>query len=174
MLKENMIEFVDDINFDIKEYQALSYTLDYHKDKDLEAQYIAAGHNREQMGIHYCFETQQLPGSALEVKEKFERLYDNIAVAVNLFQPGHYLPMHHDLYGRYRSVFGDPNHERQVIRIIVMLENSEPGQIIQVGYMTWAQWRSGQVFWWCDDTPHAFYNMSLSPRYALQITGMIR
>lgn len=168
-----MIEFINDITFDIKDYQSLTYVLDYHKDKELENQYIAAGHSREQMGIHYCFETQQLPLSAQQVKNKFEQLYDNVTIAVNLFQPGHYLPRHHDLYARYRSLF-DPTNTQQIIRIIVMLENNVPGQIMQVGYMTWAQWRSGQVFWWYDDTPHAFYNMSLEPRYALQITGMVR
>lgn len=168
-----MIEFINDVDFDIKQYQSLPYVLDYHKDKEVEGQYVSAGHSREKMGIHYCFETQQLPLSALKIKNKFEQWYDNVALAVNLFQPGHYLPLHHDLYGRYRSLF-DPENKKKIIRIIVMLENNSPGQIIQIDFKTWGQWRSGQVFWWYDDTPHAFYNMSLLPRYALQVTGIVR
>lgn len=159
--------------WNIQDYHDLDYTLDYHKDKNTVEKYLAAGHDYHVMGIEYCFEHNTLPESALEVKQQFSQWYDHVTVAVNKFTPGRYLPMHVDLYGRYRSLF-DPKGEREIIRFIVMLEHSQPGQIIQIGDQAHAHWQAGAVYHWLDEEPHAFYNLSLHTRYALQITGMVR
>lgn len=160
-------------DWDIKEYHDLDYTLNYHKNQDELDQYLEAGHDYHVMGIEYCFETNNLPESALKVKQMFVDQYDHVTIAVNKFSPGRYLPMHVDLYGRYRSLF-DPTGEREVARFIVMLEDSQPGQIIQIRDVAHAKWRAGDVFHWLDEDPHAFYNLSLQTRYALQITALVR
>jgi hypothetical protein len=64
----------------------------------------------------------------------------------------------------------DPDN---VIRIMVMMQDWEPGQFIMYGNQMFDQWRAGDVhtFDW-RNTPHATANASLSPRPMLVITGV--
>ena len=157
-------------NVDLEPYRALCFTPAYHKDTAVQAQYVAAGHELSRMKTHHCFEHLGVPPSALEIRDRFVWL-DHKAVAVNLMLPGDYLPMHGDLYGAYRSLKN--LHDQVIERWIVMLHDSAPGQIIQIGDDACAKWRAGDSFGWRDDALHAAYNFSLSPRYALQITGVM-
>lgn len=155
--------------WEMAEYRALDYVLAYHKDTELNDLYAAAGHNREAMSMCRYFEPSPMPGSMRYILTHFQDL-DNVAMAVNLFRPGQYLPMHSDLYDRYTELH-NPGR-LPVLRAIIMLENCEPGQILQIGYTAHARWQAGDVFWWRDDDQHAFYNFSRSDRYAVQITGV--
>jgi hypothetical protein len=53
-----------------------------------------------------------------------------------------------------------------------MLEDSSPGQILQVKDTAYCKWKSGDCFYWNYDEIHAFYNFSMKDRYAIQITGV--
>ena len=156
--------------WDIKEYQGLKYNLAYHKDTVLNDAYAAAGHDRDAMTIYNYFEPQPMPASIGYILQHFNDM-DNIAVAVNLFRPGQYLPMHVDFYNRYSKLF-DVN-DRTIYRAILMLQDCEPGQILQIGRSAHARWSAGDVFWWRNDDAHAFYNFSMVDRYAVQITGTL-
>ena len=53
-----------------------------------------------------------------------------------------------------------------------MLEDWEPGQIVQFGNKVYIQWKSGTIFTWEWNTvPHVTWNGSWTRRPALQITG---
>lgn len=65
----------------------------------------------------------------------------------------------------------DFKHSDQ-IRFLVLLEDWEPGQIIQFGNYVETQWKAGTAFVWEWSTlPHATWNGSWRKRPALQITG---
>jgi hypothetical protein len=89
-----------------------------------------------------------------------------------LFRPAQYLPLHVDLFGRYREVNNLTNE--QVVRTMVMLEDSVPGQILQVDGETFGDWKAGDTFSWQEEDLHALYNFSMSNRYAVQVTATIR
>jgi hypothetical protein len=154
--------------WDIKEFYDLEYTLGYHKEDKLNQRYVAAGHVKDSMSLYNCFENS-LKVDTQSIRDQFDFLKD-LALAVNLFKPGQYLPMHHDLYGKYKSVFSVDSSDK-IIRVMVMLENSVPGQILQINHRAIAKWSAGDWFGWQGQEPHAFYNLSMSNRYAIQITG---
>jgi hypothetical protein len=155
--------------WNIQDFHNLEYNQAYHKDQQLNDQYVASGHNRECMTVKNYFEPSPMPESINYIRECFSDL-SNISVAVNLFMPGTYLPMHGDLYGRYREVH---NTDKKIVRAIIMLEDSVPGQVVQIENQAWANWTAGTVFHWFDSAQHAFYNMSMKNRYAIQLTGLV-
>ena len=66
----------------------------------------------------------------------------------------------------------DPNPEN-ILRIMVMLEDWEPGQFLIYGNQQFDRWRAGEVhtFDW-QNLPHATANASNIPRSMLVITGV--
>ena len=74
-----------------------------------------------------------------------------------------------------KSTLDDPNFKYKPsdrIRFLIMLEDWEPGQILQFGNRTYTQWRAGMVMCWEWSTlPHCVLNGSWKQRPALQITG---
>ena len=157
-----------DPRWSIQEYYNLNYNQDTVDDTYLD-RFLDAGHSRNQMCLYNYFEPNVMPESVSYIKSQFNKL-SNLTAAINLIHPGQYMPYHSDLYARWRHVHNHHDLDT-VVRIIVMLENSEPGQILQIGETTHSQWLAGNWFSWHGDTPHAIYNMSLKNRYAIQLTG---
>jgi len=154
--------------WDINDYINLQYnkaTIDEIYLKD----YLANGHSNEQINIYNFFENKDMPKSALQIKENFPEL-DPISVAVNYLKPGTYLPLHSDLYKKWLKVFNLTDVQR-IQRIIVMLQDHEPGQYLEVDKNVINNWKAGDWFSWTGKTNHAVYNFSNIDRYALQITG---
>ena len=54
-----------------------------------------------------------------------------------------------------------------------MLEDSSPGQILQIKDIAHCKWNAGDCFYWNHDEIHAFYNFGMKDRYAIQITGVL-
>lgn len=157
-------------NWDIADYQSLQYTLVYQKNKQLNDAYLQSGHSGERMNMHNCFE-DQLTVNTDYIRSQFDFL-NNLALAVNYFAAGQYLPMHSDLYSRYKTVFGIESTE-QVVRIVLMLQDCVPGQILQIEQRAIGTWHAGDWFGWRGSDAHAAYNLSMQDRYAVQITGTI-
>ena len=158
--------------WDIEEFKTLEYKYDTHKDSELLDQYERLGHSRSNMTLYNYFEPNPMPSSIGDyILGNFPR-FSHTSVAVNLFKPGQYLPVHVDLFERYRAVHG-LDKSAKVVRAIVMLEHSEPGQISQACSSTYASWHAGFWLQWEEPDAHAFYNFSMKDRYAVQITGTI-
>ena len=92
--------------------------------------------------------------------------------------PNHQLMWHIDnLPGQPRAerVIDNPDFKYQdpdKIRFLIMLEDWEPGQMVQFGTKIYTQWRAGTAFTWEWSTlPHATWNGSWRKRPALQLTG---
>jgi hypothetical protein len=158
-------------NWDLDKFKTLSYKYDTHKDTELLDRYVKLGHVRSSMTLWNYFQPNPMPSSVEYVLTNFEHM-SNISVAVNLFKPGQYLPTHVDLFERYRSVH-NLRSSANIVRTVVMLEDSEPGQISQACDATFGSWIAGFWLQWSESDPHAFYNFSMKDRYALQITGVI-
>ena len=159
-------------NWNIEKFKNLKYTLSTHKDGELVDQYLASGHNKEKLSIYKYQLPNPMPRCVDEYIVPHFTFLDKVAVAVNHFKPGQYLPLHTDLYGKYMEL-NDVDSEN-VIRCMVMLENNSPGQILQIKDKCVGSWKSGDCFYWNYDEIHAFYNFSMNDRYAIQVTGVLK
>jgi hypothetical protein len=156
--------------WNIAEFKSLDYKYDTHKDQDLLDQYAEAGHKMDSMTLYNYFQPNPFPNVVQDyIVPHFSSNLEHIGVAINYFKPGQYLPVHVDLFGKYSAVH--ELEDEQITRIILMLEDSAPGQISQVGDNTIGKWSAGDWFQWDSEDPHAFYNFSTKDRYAVQITG---
>lgn len=155
--------------WNMEEFYDLSYNLAPFYNNDQINEYIKSGHKKDSMFIEKYHEPNPMPSCIKEKIFPYFTDWKNITAAVNLFKPGKYLPYHGDSYFRYREVFNIT--KETIVRAVVMLEDWQPGQIILVGDKSYSGWKSGEYWYWENDTKHSFYNMSLVNRYALQITG---
>lgn len=155
------------------DYTELPFKYDTPSDTgnfQLTHEYMKAGHNYYNMSMYNYFEPNPMPAFVNYIKSQFSH-FKNISAALNLFKPGQYLPYHVDLFERYKKV--NNIVDEQIVRVIVMLEDSHPGQISHVCDSTIGDWRAGDWFQWDAADYHTFYNLSLHNRYAVQITGTI-
>ncbi len=83
--------------------------------------------------------------------------------------PGEVLTLHIDKLDVYRDVPAE-----DIMRVVVMLTDWEPGHFYQYGNYTYRGWRAGDIhtFAW-RHVPHCTANGSLIPRVSFQTTGII-
>ena len=160
-----------DPTWNIDDYKNLTYTLDKHKDQELNDQYIKAGHQEVSLSLYNYFEPNPMPKSIEYIKSYFTK-YNKISVAINLFKPGQYMPFHYDLFQKFKK-YHNVEEGSNICRYMVMLEDSYQGQMLQVGDRIYNQWQAGDVYGWCGYSMHTFYNLGINDRYAVQITGAI-
>lgn len=61
----------------------------------------------------------------------------------------------------------------RVVRIVVMLQDWEPGQFYQYGNLMYEDWKAGDVHWFdWQNVPHCTANASNQARVNLQLTGL--
>jgi len=159
---------ITDLEWDIEEFKNLTYTPLFHKDEVLVNLYTGSGHDYNRMCVWTYWEPNIMPDVVYKIRDKFNYL-NNLVVAVHKTNPGYYLPIHFDLYEKYQSIYNIKN--KDIHRSIVMLEDSELGQLFQIESVCYAEWDAGTVYSWKNDAKHAIYNFSTVDRYAIQITG---
>jgi len=96
-------------------------------------------------------------------------LHDKV-LAIHYMQPGCLLPLHRDQYQFYSKKYAIEDINK-IKRILVFLEQSQPGHIIQIENQFYTDWQAGQCVQWTGDTLHAAYNLGTKKRFILQITG---
>ena len=82
------------------------------------------------------------------------------------------LPMHGDIYTRYRKMFRCELHN--IKRIVVFLEDWHSGHYFEIAGNPVTYWKAGDYVWWFGDVKHMAANIGLEDRYTLQITGHLR
>lgn len=157
--------------WNIQDYKTLKYKLDKHKGNEDNCRYIEAGHLPESLTLYNYFEPNPMPQSIEYIKSHFKEL-KNVSVAINLFKPGQYIPIHYDRFDTYKRV-NNLGNNCSICRYMVMLEDSVPGQMLQIGDTVYNNWKAGKVYNWCNYALHTFYNLSTENRYAVQITGQV-
>jgi hypothetical protein len=103
--------------------------------------------------------------------ETFECIFPNYGDLTYTFykmQTLEIMPVHSDHYNTYRRIYGVES--KNVLRILVMLEDWKPGHYLEVEGTGIVNWIAGDYFVWRDDCPHAASNIGIEDRYTLQIT----
>lgn len=160
-----------DYNFNILDFIDLNYNFATYKGASLLSQFNNLGHSKDAMTLYNYFEPNPMPRCVNEIVKPHFSFLEKLSVAVNLFTPGQYIPYHYDYYTKYKEIF-DIKETDKIWRFIVMLEDGVPGQFIEIGDNVYSRWHAGDYFGWYDKEYHAFYNLSIKNRYALQITGI--
>jgi len=82
------------------------------------------------------------------------------------------MPPHVDHFDTYCRVF---EVERELVyRAIVFLEDWKPGHYFEYDSRGIVNWKQGDYIIYSTDTPHAASNIGTSPRYTLQVTGILK
>lgn len=155
--------------WNIQQVKQLPFKLDKYKKTDLNELYVQNGHFEESLTLYNCFE-QDIDIDLSQIYRHFSSLLENINLAVNLFKPGQYLPVHSDLYTKYRQLHSLDN-DQSICRCIIFLEDWQQGQILQIGKTAYTDWKSGDWYGWTDSDEHSFFNLGIHNRYAVQLTG---
>ena len=155
------------VSWNIDDFKNLTYKLD--PDPIICQEYSATGHSLESMKFYNCFEPD-INFSLDKILTNFDFL-SKIRIAVNLFTPGQYIPLHADKYEKFIKINQLSNSD-SIVRIILMLEDNVAGQFLQIENNIVSSWKAGDWFSWKSSSNHAFYNLSKKSRYSLQITGL--
>lgn len=161
-----------DVCWSIEDFTNLNMTTDTLKLSSTPISiYVNSGHNLENMQGSFYHENLPMPSCVSKVKEQFSFLKEP-GMAITRLTPGSYLPWHSDGYDRYRTLHNVEDINK-ICRILVMIEDSEPGQYIHIGDQIFCKWKAGDWFSWRGLTMHATANLSTKVRYIFQITGII-
>jgi len=86
--------------------------------------------------------------------------------------PGCCLPTHADTYARFVK-YHSITDMNTVNRAIFFMKDWESGHIFEIDGLPQTQWKAGDYYVWRNDTEHLAANVGKTPRYSLQITGVI-
>jgi hypothetical protein len=109
-----------------------------------------------------------------DVPETFNRILDsfgmdNSKMRLHVQRPGQVWNLHLDKLEKW-----SPEDPSQVMRVMIALNDWEPGHFFSYGNYVHSMWRAGDVttFDW-QNIPHSTANAGHAPRITLQITGII-
>jgi hypothetical protein len=109
-----------------------------------------------------------------EVPETFKRLQlrfamDNSKMRLHVQRPGQVWNLHLDKLEKW-----NPEDPSKVMRVMIPLNNYEPGHFFSYGNYVHTQWHAGDVytFDW-QNIPHSTANAGHVPRITLQLTGVV-
>ena len=105
----------------------------------------------------------------LALLEKQNIKLHNVATSFYKLLPGELLPYHIDKYIRYCNYY--KVDQSQVYRIIVFLQDWQPGFIFEIENNPVVMYPSGSFVMWHNAVSHMAGNLGSIPRYTLQITG---
>ena len=84
--------------------------------------------------------------------------------------PGSCLPEHGDTYARFRELY---SWDGDIHRAIFYMEDWQSGHISEIEKQPLINWQAGDYIIWKNDTLHLAANVGKTPRYTLQITGVV-
>jgi hypothetical protein len=77
---------------------------------------------------------------------------------------------HGDTYARFRELY---SWDGDIHRAIFYMEDWQSGHISEIEKQPLINWHAGDYIIWKNDTLHLAANVGKTPRYTLQITGVI-
>jgi len=155
--------------WNLQQVKKLPFKLDKYKKTELNELYVRKGHYLQSLTLYNCFEEDISLDLSL-IYNYFRNFLENINLAINLFKPGQYLPIHSDLYTKYKQLHNLAS-DKSICRCIIFLEDWQQGQILQIEKTTYTDWKSGDWYGWIDEDMHSFFNLGIHDRYAVQLTG---
>ena len=107
------------------------------------------------------------------VTQEIEKLsLTSVFYCVHCLTPGNFLPRHSDTFEYYAKANNVVDINR-IVRIIIFLDDAEPGQFLHVDNEYYTDYKKGDVAYWTGGTPHLAANLSTVNRYTMQITGIL-
>jgi len=81
------------------------------------------------------------------------------------------LPEHIDTFKYYKTLY--QNTKGKLGRIVIFLENWQPGHYFDISGESVGAWTAGDYAWFTENTPHTAANIGKMDRYTLQLTGFM-
>jgi hypothetical protein len=152
--------------------QQISY-IDYAKQENIYRGFQAVESGYKELAVSMDIHQGLHPVlDSLKFEDYFNWL-DSKMYAIHCMHPGCALPEHSDKYPYYTKTYGVSDIDN-IQRIIVFLEDKQPGHRFTLEGVDIEHWRAGDWVSWNGATTHGAYNEGVSKRYTLQITGVIR
>jgi hypothetical protein len=148
-------------------YQDLIYIDEIIKQPELQQFWVSVGHLPTNLVIKTYSQPNPMPAWVENLKNHWPE-YKNFGFSFHKFSPGHYLPEHKDAYTKYITKFNISHTE--VVRILLYLEDWQPGQFNTVEKHVISNWKAGDWIGWSGDALHSVVNFGVTTRYALAIT----
>jgi hypothetical protein len=103
--------------------------------------------------------------------DNFKGLFDykNMTFTFYKMSPLEIMPPHVDHFNTYMKLH--LAEYKNVVRILVMLEDWKPGHYLEIDGVGIVNWVAGDYFIWNSDVPHAASNIGTEDRYSLQISA---
>jgi hypothetical protein len=149
------------------EYRSLPYIEEIIKQPDIQQSWLDAGHSAKNLIIETYSQPQPMPEWVSTLNCHWPE-YKNFGYSFHKFVPGRYLPEHKDAYRKYKEKFNVDITE--VVRILIYLEDWQPGQFNTVNTNVTGNWRAGDWLAWSGEAVHSVVNFGMHTRYALAIT----
>jgi len=92
--------------------------------------------------------------------------------SIHVMEPGRVLPEHGDIYITFKKVYGIKDTS-DVHRALIFMEDWQSGHVFEVNKEPVLNYQAGDYVVWKNDTLHLAANVGKTPRYSLQITGVI-
>lgn len=86
--------------------------------------------------------------------------------------PGDVLPEHRDTYARFREIHA-LDTDSSICRCVIFLEPWASGHYFEIDGEPLTGWGKGTTVCWLDDVIHIAANVGMTPRYTLQLTGIL-
>ena len=86
--------------------------------------------------------------------------------------PGNILPEHRDTYARFKEVH-ELATDTSICRYVVFLEPWASGHYFEIDGKPLTGWSKGTTVCWINDVIHIAANIGMTPRYTLQLTGIL-
>jgi hypothetical protein len=154
-----------------EEYKSLNYINEPFNDDPNVARWLELGYPNKFTG-DMCDMRSPQPTWNKGFTSIFEEMgWQDVCTSYYRMMPGTMLPTHSDLYKKYVELFNLQGQEHTIRRASVLLENWQPGHLLECCGDVITDWTAGTVIEWAYDTPHMAGNSGTTPRYTLQITG---
>jgi hypothetical protein len=155
------------------EYKTLNYIREKFNDHQQLELWKAQGYNNVATG-YMCDMRSPQPSWNNQITELFAaRGWRDIGTSYYRMDTGAILPMHSDLYAKYVTIFNLQGQEENIRRAVIFLEDWQSGHYLECNGDAITSWSAGTTVEWTYDTPHMAFNMGITPRYTLQVTGHI-
>lgn len=158
---------------DYKDHRTLPMVREEFNDEEQMQDWVNMGFSPRTGAMFDMRHTNQPPLTQIFIEYAESRGLENIGISYYRMDPGDNLPYHRDLYRKYISLFNLEYRKKDIVRMIFFPEDRSPGHIFEIENKI-IDWKAGDWVAWRYDAPHLAANMGNTPRYSIQLTGVMR
>jgi len=150
------------------QYKDLSYINEPFNDKESLKEWRNLGYTQTKFTGDMYDMRQEEPEWMDSIREVLP--WKHFSWSIYRMNPGSCLPEHGDTYARFRELY---NYDGDIHRAIFYMEDWQSGHISEIEKQPLINWHAGDYIIWKNDTLHLAANVGKTPRYTLQITGVV-